>query len=517
MSETATELTSREPPTAQAVADALAGEFAVAIGATESVARLYLDTFDGLLHDKRLGVRWERGHLALHRRGADLPSLTARCAEPTGPLLVPDIPPGELRDALAAVIGVRALLPRARVRIAAQPVAVLDELEKTVARIVLETPELISSSGSARPLTARVGVQGVRGYDAELGRVRDTLTRELSLEHATVSLEDEAVSAAGGRPEGVSATLDVGLSVSARADAAAVAVLRRLLQIMDDTLPGTLADIDSEFLHDYRVSVRRTRSVLRELRDAFPPAELDAMRDEFRWLQAVTGDARDLDVYVLDFESMRTLVPPSMRGDLDPLLTVLRSRRLVAHAEMARALRSDRAQALRREWEALLEGLTERTVEGRPDATRAIAAVAGDRIARVYRRMVRMGRAIGPDSPASDYHELRKKGKELRYLLELFGAPLFDPDVVKPMIKTLKGLQDVLGRHQDREVQVTMLRSLRDEISAFPGGPAALMAMGVLVERLEDDAAAARAEFESVFGPFASHAARARVKEEFSE
>ncbi len=33
-----------------------------------------------------------------------------------------------------------------------------------------------------------------------------------------------------------------------------------------------------------------------------------------------------------------------------------------------------------------------------------------------------MGGAIDESSPAEAYHELRKKGKELRYLLELFGA-----------------------------------------------------------------------------------------------
>ena len=62
-----------------------------------------------------------------------------------------------------------------------------------------------------------------------------------------------------------------------------------------------------------------------------------------------------------------------------------------------------------------------------------------------------MGRRIGDDSPAEALHDLRKKGKELRYLLEFF-ASLYAADVVKPMVSTLKGLQDVLGRFQDREV-----------------------------------------------------------------
>ena len=48
-------------------------------------------------------------------------------------------------------------------------------------------------------------------------------------------------------------------------------------------------------------------------------------------------------------------------------------------------------------------------------------------------------------------------GKELRYLLELFGG-LWPSGVVKPMVRSLKGLQDVLGTHQDREVQSDHMR-----------------------------------------------------------
>ncbi len=163
---------------------------------------------------------------------------------------------------------------------------------------------------------------------------------------------------------------------------------------------------------------------------------------------------------------MRALVLEDMRGDLDPLLGVLRARRVQAHAELVAALRSKRATDLLAAWRVVPGRPRGRVAEDdRPDAARPIGAVAGQRIRKVYRKMVRMGDAIDDASPAEDYHELRKKGKELRYLLELFGAPLFPGEVVKPMIKTLKGLQDVLGRHQDREVQVALLRSLGSEVA----------------------------------------------------
>jgi CHAD domain-containing protein len=175
---------------------------------------------------------------------------------------------------------------------------------------------------------------------------------------------------------------------------------------------------------------------------------------------------------------------------------------------MAAALASDRAQALLADWEQLLESLVELPVEDRPAATRPVGAVVGKRIRKVYGQMLTMGAAIDDDSPAADYHELRKTGKELRYLLELFAVNLFDEAVVSSSIATLKAVQDVLGRHQDREVQMAMLRSSAVEVATLPGGPAACMAMGVLVDRLSADERAARREFGERFAALTADARR---------
>ena len=207
--------------------------------------------------------------------------------------------------------------------------------------------------------------------------------------------------------------------------------------------------------------MRRTRTVQRQLAGVFPPTELPGFRAEFRWLQQATGPARDLDVYLEELDSLREMLPESRRGDLDPLVPVLAHSRLAARADMTRALRSVRAANLFEDWDRLLETLVELPLEDRPDAERPLGAVSGKRVHKVYKRIVRMGRAIDEGSPPEAYHELRKKAKELRYLLELFGVKLFDEEAVTPFVKSLKGLQDVLGRHQDREVQIAMLGSQR--------------------------------------------------------
>lgn len=453
-----------------AIGAALEGDFTLA-SVAEGVRELtFYDTFDGLLHAE--GVTVAVG-------GED--EIPARARE---------------------IAGSRALLPLASLRVHRQTAALLDELDKTVVRIELVAPE---------GLKARVVLHGLRGYEAELEQVRAAL----GLTEARTSLRDEAIRAAGRRPEGISAKVRVELGSGQRADAAVATVLTALWVVIDANLPGTLAGTDTEFLHDLRVCVRKTRAVLKELPGVFPDAPLAHWRAEFKWLQQVSGDTRDLDVYLEDWDDLVALVPDDDRVALAPLKTVLGQRRSAARLLMVRDLRSERAHGLARGWGGFLAALTSLPTGDRPDAEATIGGVAGERIAKVYRRMIKLGEVIDHDSPAEDYHELRKLGKELRYLLELFGQPLSDPQVVKPMVKALKDLQDVLGRHQDREVQAATVRGLADAVVVRPGGAGALIAMGVLIRALGADERAARREFADAFAEFSSRDQRRLVKATF--
>ncbi len=83
------------------------------------------------------------------------------------------------------------------------------------------------------------------------------------------------------------------------------------------------------------------------------------------------------------------------------------------------------------------------------------------------------------------------------------------------MVRALKGLQDVLGRHQDREVQIETLRMHAEQLLGGPGGAATVMAIGVMVDRLQADAHAARESFAESFAKFASAEQRRLVGSTF--
>jgi CHAD domain-containing protein len=492
--------------------DRLAAHLRLSSGtAAEATERTYYDTFDGRLHAAGLRFAEDAGGFVALNGGGEVAHAPARRRVAGRSIFAAELPAGPLRELVAPVVEMRALTPLVRIRSAQRTLRVLDDEEKTVVRLVLEEPELVPPDGASRPLESRVHVRGLRGYDDEFARVCRVLERELGLVAAGDGLVDAAVAASGGSPTGVSSRLDVHLRGDERADRAAATLLLHLAGTIAQNLPGALDDVDSEFLHDLRVAVRRSRSAQRQLRSVFPPEEIAHFRAEFRWVQQVTGPTRDLDVHLWEFEEL----PEPRHAELQPLRRLLSTRRARERRRMLRALRSARFEALLSEWPAFLVALGESPDEARPDAARPIVDLAGERIATVYRRMVRLGRAIDDESPAEHLHDLRKTGKELRYLLEFF-ASLYPDDVVRPMVRTLKGLQDTLGRFYDREVQADLLRSLAPDVAKLSGGPETLMAMGLLVAQLEADQSAARAEFGERFGAFASKHQRALVRATFA-
>jgi CHAD domain-containing protein len=490
-------------------AERLAAPLHLAPETEDDGERVFYDTFDRRLRGKDLRLAREQDKLRLWNDGArELGAVTwtadAESIEPQ------DLPAGTLREAIAPVCDPRVLLRIAHLRSERRVTAVLDDEGKTVARIVCEN----ASVAGGAPLRPRLHLIGVRGYDKELARVRTVLEDDFGLQEATERLEDEAVLRAGGAARGLPPGAELALTADLPADRAAVGLSLRLLHSIEANMPGTLADLDTEFLHDLRVAVRRTRALQRELKKVFPPNDVAHFRREFKWLQQVTGTSRDLDVYLLEFDDFTTAVPPHQRDALGLLRSLLEEHRARERVVMDTALRSDRTNDLLSGWADFLERLPTSPVDDRPQAVTPIGEVAAQRIDKVYRRMVKMGAAISVDSSHEALHDLRKKGKELRYLLEFF-APLFPGKVTKPMVKTLKALQDTLGRFQDREVQAEMVRNLGPELASRPGGAGALMAMGVLVERLGEQQGAARSEFAERFAAFSSAEQQALVKATF--
>jgi CHAD domain-containing protein len=366
----------------------------------------------------------------------------------------------------------------------------------------------------ATSLATRVRLGPVKGYRKPLRKAVALLRETLKLSEVADDLLDEALAALGSTPGEYTSKLRLQLEPGMPAIRAVKNVLLRLLETMQANEAGTIADLDSEFLHDFRVSVRRTRSALSQLKGVLPEEIEQRFRPEFAWLGLITGPTRDLDVYLLKLPAYRAALPPSVRQDLGPLYDFLVAQQRKEQQTLARQLRSKRYRRLVAEWRAVLESSAE-TETGPANARRPVEDVAAERIWKMFRRAIREGRAIGPGSPAEMLHALRKTCKKLRYLLEFFQS-LYPQHRIRQLIKALKVLQDNLGDFQDLEVQSAALTSFSRQMAAEQDvAPETLLAMGMLVEDLRRRQHQVRDAFSARFVAFSSPQNRKRFQELF--
>jgi CHAD domain-containing protein len=359
---------------------------------------------------------------------------------------------------------------------------VLDANAKTVARIHVD-------EGGG---TVRIAVLALRGYEGETSRIAERVASISGVEAAPETTYDCSLTVPGGR----SRLPRMELRPDMPAGVGVAAAMGTFLAVVEANVAGVVADIDTEFLHDLRVAVRKARSLLKLTADVVP-ADAAAMSAELRWLGASTTPVRDLDVHVLGLPSMAAQLRAADAGDLDAFATHLAQRRAIAFDHLVADLRSARFRRLRASWRAVAEEGTATTV-----ATVTVAELAADRLTAAHRRIVKRGSRITPESPAEDLHTLRKRGKEYRYLLEVF-QDVESPRARKRVEPVLKALQDCLGEFQDSEVQAAAIRTFAGEMmEAGTAPPATLLAMGEVAAQLDAEQEAARAAFPRLFDSF---------------
>jgi CHAD domain-containing protein len=269
-------------------------------------------------------------------------------------------------------------------------------------------------------------------------------------------------------------------------------------------VPGTLRDIDTEFLHDLRVAVRWTRSALKLCGDALPRGLATQYAPEFRWLGDLTTPTRDFDVFLLGYPAMAASLVSAEPDELIPFRDHLIRSRAVAYRRLVTGLRSARFARLCTNW---------RTALGDVRAVRklTVGQLADTKITAAHRKALRGGGRITAASPPESLHDLRKRCKELRYLVEMFGS-LHDPAQRWQAVRELKALQDCLGEFQDADVQRAEIRGFAAQMMEQRAAPAeTLLAMGEIAAGLAVAQAKARAQFDGRFADFAGPASRRRM------
>lgn len=471
---------------------------------SRTATRTLLDTFDGRIHAAGLRLElFECDGLELIVTGEG--AVPAHLAVDSAPRFIADLPPGPFRARLAAIVEVRALLPVVRVTSTRTRATWDDRAGKTVATAIAYDDVRVDHHDEIDLGQCAIEIDEITGYAKRASKARDVLDR-LGLVRREGDMLAVAAAAAGVDLAGVTGSPTVPLDPHMPALDGFRAVLANLADTIESNWQGTIDQVDPEFLHDLRVAVRRTRSVLSQGKNVLPSAIVDNARESFAWLGALTGPTRDVDVYLIEWDMYTGPLGAEVTAALQPVHNLLERRREAAYAMLAEALRSAAAAELMSTWQTWLHEPTRHEAEG-IHAGRPLGRVVAKRIARAQAKMVERGRLIRPETPAEQIHDLRKDAKKLRYLLECFGSLL--PDAPrKAFVKRLKAFQDNLGEHQDAEVHVAELRTISRELHEAGASADTMLAIGQLSARLDQRRAAERAEFTERFAAYDTRATR---------
>jgi CHAD domain-containing protein len=223
-------------------------------------------------------------------------------------------------------------------------------------------------------------------------------------------------------------------------------VLLRLVDDVDRHWVGASNGDDADALHDLRVALRRTRCVLREGRRVLPTRVVATARAEFHDLADLTGPPRDFDVLLAGWAQYTSALGARDVAAIERVRTIIDAQRTAAHEALAAGF-DGAARIQVDEWRTQLGTLLSGGATG-DHANRRLGTVIARRVLRSHERLIEHGRFVQHDSPDVLLHDLRKEAKILRYLVECFDE-LFADEPRRALLTGLKGVQEVLGVHQD--------------------------------------------------------------------
>jgi CHAD domain-containing protein len=232
-------------------------------------------------------------------------------------------------------------------------------------------------------------------------------------------------------------------------------IIRQRLAALSRTLPGARKG-DVQAVHQARVATRRIREALPLVARGRTGKSL---KKSVRKLTRALGPVRELDVALMNLDQLRNTgeVSEAAIARLRQLVTEERQRvgaemvRLISHYNLAK-FQKKAVEAAARGPEA----------SGTRDPRRIAAALG-----RAARRAEELRAAI--DNAAGIYlpdrlHQVRITVKKLRYALEI--AQDLSGSRATARIRTLKRVQDLLGRMHDLEMLIARTRAVQGRAGA---------------------------------------------------
>ncbi len=363
-----------------------------------------------------------------------------------------DFPDSEVKSRLKKIIGLRAVMPVASLKLVSANFLLRNSDEKIVVK-----GQLLQSSVddcSRHYLT----LQEMRGYKKCFLQAKKLLKSEFEREVTefgmkTMLTEQNLMTVEKDTVQALHLSPDMPTELAVRA--MAIEMIDQATRHVD----GVVSDTDTVFLHQYRVSVRKLRSLISLLKESLPPLTVEAVAPKLSAIAGKTSRLRDLDVFLLEKDNYRAMLPNIHEDGLNDLYALVEKQRQQENSRVARYFLSNEYHNDIAECKAELLAppafLTQMS-------KKPVLSVAKSLLIKRYKKIAHMSARLNDKSVDEDVHDIRKEFKKLRYLIEFF-TELLPRKRTARLLAHLKKIQVILGNFNDFCVQIEFLSGFNDD------------------------------------------------------
>lgn len=230
-------------------------------------------------------------------------------------------------------------------------------------------------------------------------------------------------------------------------ETATVEIFKNELLYVNRIYKKVIKDIDVEYLHHYRVIIRRLRGFLSEIRRLVDADTYEDLSDKLKEIFKITNDLRDIDVSLIYLNEYKQEFV-GVKNEICDLIEILESERGEAVKYVKEYLKSENFK------EAVVY-LFEKGAKLTLNKKNILASkFAEDRIKKIFERDIL---SKNPKKlKDKGLHKLRISFKKVRYLIEYFECCIFKEKYLKNY-KYLRKIQDILGKNQDLCFQISFI------------------------------------------------------------
>lgn len=199
-----------------------------------------------------------------------------------------------------------------------------------------------------------------------------------------------------------------------------------------------LASNDPEDLHQLRIGLRKTRSLLKIAKELYNEDILNNLTDGFKKIAKETNEKRDFDVFI------------DYLKEIDGSENIIKSLNFVSKnqaEDVSEFMRLDKVTNFFMDYEIFLNDENGFYKQNSFEMKKFVGFCIRSEIIKIEKSIFKLSAETENDR----FHEVRIELKRLRYLLESFES-MFDVNIIKFLIKKSKFMQDLFGELQDRDV-----------------------------------------------------------------